>query len=1017
MATVKIIKGKKITLGSKAFNIKDYGLNVLADLLQNSNNPGCTITSGSRDAYNQARIMYQVLGVEGVTYWKEVYANAGDEVIDIYSKFKKLNYDKASIITLMKDKIEDIVSQGRVVSRHMGNPDELQVYDISKNSLKNPKDFYAAAKKEASIYKKDKVKGFIRKAILEKRAYHVEIPNKGPNDPNKGKGNPSPWRNAKSEDFTFTWVKYTHTGKPESFRTLVAKKDFIGYEMDFNRLKDANFNGKTNNERVWETLSTYNKKALSEGRDSPDYVDSIEYLVFNGSVMYIPSILIKVGNVKAVNNTPPSQTGTSTQGATINIVNFEDIDFSGSENGSGTQSKEPAKIKTYTSNILDTSKKEPSLFPSVLKHLSLDPGYVPAFKNKGASAKDIYPQLSVKIWSKVLSSNGGDGFLNITYDVIRCDISSRMDGGEFSLELQPSVASYTREEDIYETNFWRKRGDLSSIDKNGEQVSMHNVNRKSTFSDPNTSKKTYEYVRNQMYYNMILQQNDMVWIKFERLNIESDQVKGENFGEWYDMIGMIDSVSVATTSMSTNSKVTVKGRDLTKSFQDDNAYFNPYSIGHAGSIYGGVFGSNGRFLRGEFKEYATVRSQTIRENIEFIFNRIATIGYVPDFVFDDLKDKTEIIVKENGKEDTILGKGIWQCIKLFIDTDIEGLILSDDSISNPDGSIWDIFKKICQEPFVELFTDTYGDKFYIVARRPPFEGRVLRNIIEQIDSIEPFNTEVATDAYREYLKSANTNNADFTGEAYKTIEDPKQFPLIININEDDVLSDTLAFSNEAYAWYQIEEKGIFAGKQKSIGHVPSAYFDEIAQIFGNKRYSRTSIYSNYKFFQTKDTKAEEDLFAEHTSQHLAFLIETNIHLPFTRRGTITLNGGDRRIKKGNYIYYRPTKEVFYVTGISHGININRGGIDRNTRIDVERGMVLDYIKGKKEIVYEEGQSIGVEEEVSYFNIVDIPKFTEGLNEIVHDGAASNVFDYKKDMKINKKVLDFFIKRRQFNQYE
>jgi len=320
----------------------------------------------------------------------------------------------------------------------------------------------------------------------------------------------------------------------------------------------------------------------------------------------------------------------------------------------------------------------------------------------------------------------------------------------------------------------------------------------------------------------------------------------------------------------------------------------------------------------------------------------------------------------------------------------------------------------------------------MIARKPPFEQDVVREIVKQATTIDESDGEVfggarsgpRTNAYKAFLdereKKRISNGTGFVDDSDSELDQvnvvDRQYPLIINIGEEDVLNDNLSFSNESYSWFQVTDRGNFAGASITLGHIPALYFDDIAQLFGNRRLDVTSNYSNYKFFQSKRSDQEADLYAEQAAQHLAFLVETNIHLPFTRRGSITLNGGDRRIKKGNYIYYRPTQEIFYVTGVSHSIGITTGGIDRTTRIDVERGMVMAYVKGSYEPIRQEDGSYK-DVEVSYFNIVDIPKLEDGVRDAVSNGSANNKFDYKANITVNKDILNFFVERRQLKQYD
>lgn len=1056
MATSMIVKGKKITVGSGALRTTELSYNTLADLLHASNNSGCYITSAYRDSANQARVMYNNIIKKGIPNQLALYGPNGDAVIYLYQKGKKANKTEAEIKADMTNLIQKQADAGGWDS-HM-RWEKSETVDIDYTTGIQSRTRLIAALKTA------KSKGKIIHYIDEGDHFHIQIPRKQPltdNDTVTDTETQSPSASPSAQEKESVWVKYTYPrglGGKTVF-DLVSDPNFIGYDIPANEMYDFEYNGKSNNQRLYEGLDIGSKKLFGDNETGEFNPDTF-YPIAGGFTIYFPVDRMTLG--KRIDQTSSS---------------FEVVDSGGGTTqdsetilGSTNQPNSSQEINPYESNITIQKTVGTTLFPFVLRRLSTDPGYVKAYNNRGLQAKDIYPQFSAKIYSKVLAlEEGNDGFLDITCDVIACNTSSRFEGTNWSITLQPKVAYLAGRSVTDNTSQWTESGVIAT--ESGEYVNLGNINYEKLSTDWRSERGqiTSEYRRSMMYYNMILQQNDMIWIKFERLGIEDQATLAVNrFGEWYDLIGLVDAVELGTTSPNTDSTITVRGRDLTKVLQDDNSYFNPYSIGHASAIYGDTPHANGRYLDGAFKSLTAITARSVQQAMEFIFHRVASIGYVPDNVFDQLQDKTEITFTEiNNRNEKTEGKkvkGVWQCIKFFIDDSIRGLRLVDDSISNPDGSIWELFGKICQDPFVEMFTDTYGDKFYVIARRPPFEAETVREIVEQDTELTDEDGSTSggarntprVNAYKEWLDEREKHNQnqnpqtfeeakaeylELLGDNPKSIEHfnsmtedrqksavgyqdsqeldsvsvkSEKYPLVININEDDVLRDNLSFANEAYSWYQVTDRGNFAGAAITLGHIPSLYFDDIAQVFGNKRLEVVSNYSNYKFFQSNRAQKDQDLYADQASQHLAFLVETNIHLPFTRRGTITING-DRRIKKGYYIFYRPTEEIFYVIGVTHGIDISTTGINRITTLDVERGMIKAYVGPQHEnVVGEDGTEKEIE--ISYFNIVDIPKLQDGVRDAVTNGAASKKFDYKSNITINKDVFNFFLQRRQFKTY-
>lgn len=789
-------------------------------------------------------------------------------------------------------------------------------------------------------------------------------------------------------------VSYIYSAIDNAFvEDLIKQQQFGNVLLSKQQLLEVQHEGRTNHRRLFEGLTNSQKRKYNNGNS--DYSTSADYPISQGTEIFIP----------------------------VNRIKIE---------------------RAYESNITVTKSKASQYFAPILRELTNDPGYIAAYNNKGVDAKDIYPQLTVWLWSRVkyLETDGKNGFIDITKDVISCNVGTTIrEGGNFNINLPPIVTRYEQQSESTPNSTWNKiDSDAYSEGEFSDSVSLGHINRERLFKAQQSVGS--EYIRNDFYYDRVIQQNDLVFISFEKLEIDGSDIDKSVGGKWYDMIGLVDVVTTSTVAGSTDVTITARGRDLFKVLQDDNSYFNPYSIGHANSIYGGVFGS--RYLQGEFKELSAILPRSIKDSLEFVFHRIASIGYVPEDIFDQFDNKTEITktIKGLDKNQEKSVKGIWQIIKVFIDQSIQDLRLVDDSVSNPNGSLLDIIRKIAQSPFVEFYGDTYGDKYYLTFRKPPITFDAVFEAVWNIDNVDEDFSSFKSDQQTP-IGGANQNQIN----KYQKRESEKQeqkreqskkidilidendtsfetqnldqavviasevYPKIININEDDVLYDNLQFSNESYAWYKLTERGNFAGNTVSLGHIPSLYFDEYAQVFGNKMLDVTSNYSDYHFFEHSETANQVDLYAEQASQLLAFLVETNAYLPFTREGSITING-DRRIKKGNWIYYRPTKEVFYVIGVDNSISINEGSNDRTTTITVERGMVKSYIKNKTVQITDVN---GVEKtiEASYFNIVDIDVLRDGIYDTIAKGSVADKFNYKANMGLNSDVFNFFLQKKQF----
>ena len=287
-----------------------------------------------------------------------------------------------------------------------------------------------------------------------------------------------------------------------------------------------------------------------------------------------------------------------------------------------------------------------------------------------------------------------------------------------------------------------------------------------------------------------------------------------------------------------------------------------------------------------------------------------------------------------------LGAGIWQIVDIVIDKEVSDKAIIDASISSEQGSILNFVNKVCQKPFVEFFGDTYGDKYYFIARKPPF------------------------------------NKESFNSLTCATISD------------NEVYSDDLDWNNEnIYSWYQLTPQwNTIAGTADFIySQVPAVFFVEYAEIWGSKP---LSIISNYADFLRFDDFAKVYQFC---LEELRYLIETHSYLPFTRKGTITIKG-QRGIKKGMSVYYVPTEEIYYVDAVTQTFFSANGVLDRMTTLQVSRGMQAKYVN----------VDINNKDTISYFNLIDFGDLPNAPKQpvrppnmtIVIDKLAANFSQYR-----------------------
>lgn len=345
--------------------------------------------------------------------------------------------------------------------------------------------------------------------------------------------------------------------------------------------------------------------------------------------------------------------------------------------------------------------------------------------------------------------------------------------------------------------------------------------------------------------------------------------------------------------------------------------------------------------------------------------------------------------------------GIWQIVKLAFDPQIDPYRIADPSISQPDGPLLNQMNKICQEPFVEFYGDTYGDLFYFVARRPPYSQEAIRR----------FSSDYYKDANSGYFIPTEEQAKDDSiegsegGTNHVSVGGERRASFLIDIYEEDVMNESLSFyDGEVYSLFQIEPQAGFLGQgsEVSTGYIPIIQIPEYAEIWGAKRQKVVTQYVKFDGDWRLGHQVKENVI-DQAGGDLAWMVETSACLPFTRQGRLTING-DRRIKRGTWIKYHPTGEIFYVTSVVQNYSISTN-VDRTTTLTVERGMIQDFVEGSTVI-----DAAGDELFVSYFNIVDhkaIPKFVSSfMTDRARAGNIMSTF-------VNKKVLNFFLKRNQF----
>lgn len=616
-----------------------------------------------------------------------------------------------------------------------------------------------------------------------------------------------------------------------------------------------------------------------------------------------------------------------------------------------------------------------SFLSEEIKRVVNNPGYENMNRFAGSASLGIGKEINnskfykqstaytVMIWCRTLGENGQ--LLNITPYVNM--INTNVDlGGNFQLSLAPLIGEYVD-------------GKLEIKAKSLIEYKYHDTNKTKFVSKgslyynsgfttkiDNNNVINSQLRRNEFYFHNLIQQNDMVFIKFEKMHMEPEII-GEEFiidrktisGQVFDLIGLVDTNTVMFDSQSSNVNISVNGRDLSKLLMEDGVYFFPLQYtSQTENIFRNTDSASKSITRlndgSIFDIWNAYYQKDIATCLQYILNQLCTIQVVPDMLFDGYpqEDLVRFFIEKTDKAQfqRVEAAGIWKIFKLIVDESLKNRVIVDSSISTYSGDLFSLVGKVAQPLFTEVIMDTYGDKYYLIVRKPPF-----------------------------------------TWDSFKTNK-------TINIPEGRVLGDTLGFDNSSiYTWYRLTPNGVFAGgaQQLTWAYARPVYLNEYAEIWGSRPLDVTTNYIDYS--SIKDSQDRQDLkidyFKKQTDDDLAFLIESNCYLPFTRRGVIAIQGGDRRIKRGMNVYLESTDEMFYVDGVSNSVSISQQGIpERTTTVNVSRGIKMKYYD-------------------LYFNIVNFDKNQDIYESSPLLRALSN--KKREQFTLNKNVLQFFLNRKQF----
>lgn len=160
----------KFGKNAKKENVTNFSMQVLEDILQAAGISSALISSTARPPSDQARVMFDNIVGTSVAAQKQLYAAAGDAVIDEYVKAKKAGKTPVEIKAAMEAKI--IAIGPTKVSHHAADPNILCVFDVAPSSIDKKAEF------ERAVTKDKRVSKFLKPPLDP--GYHLEIPQPKP---------------------------------------------------------------------------------------------------------------------------------------------------------------------------------------------------------------------------------------------------------------------------------------------------------------------------------------------------------------------------------------------------------------------------------------------------------------------------------------------------------------------------------------------------------------------------------------------------------------------------------------------------------------------------------------------------------------------------------------------------------------------------------------------------------------------------------------------------------------------
>lgn len=286
--------------------------------------------------------------------------------------------------------------------------------------------------------------------------------------------------------------------------------------------------------------------------------------------------------------------------------------------------------------------------------------------------KSLYYVGVDKDGKRVVRREGGEysEFADLSRHIVSLSTSVTANGGSFSIRL-PLLAArdggLSVVQDILTTESGEKRWGTMTGELGGGKKMIYEYGERGEYY----SKASFADIEGN-YFNWLISANDLLFISFEKLDVEMMRADDAADVDQYslsskiaegifDMIGLVDSVKVVTDAASASAWVEVTGRDLMKLLIDDGSFFfNPSTTSDPSSIFDNEpsWGQSGdirdadlmstrynnpinrlRRLSGEIDIFANQQNMNIEYVLRGVLSQLCNVEVVPGYVFESWGDE------------------------------------------------------------------------------------------------------------------------------------------------------------------------------------------------------------------------------------------------------------------------------------------------------------------------------------------------------------------------------------------